>query len=354
MPEKIQPPSEGKANGKGPKATDAKIQPLVWGAATLAESFGKLLSPALLSLPLPPVPRVDCGDCRRVREGNAEETIRCCDIVPRLPNFLVGEILHHSDHPVILEWIEQRRCDPYYFLPPPAMEERYLSARSDGHFGLPCPLLLPNQGRCSIYAQRPALCIGYHCYVPDVLWREAWMCLLGLLNLLQHAVARVLVQRAGFSMKKMAQVWEDSEAETTLWEGDRQKSSAYRAFWQEHEGKEADFFRGCFVRVRAEGRRVREEASDLQKRLLWSRLATTGALTSEREERWLRPFEIQEIHPEAPPEMLRRALQKGAQEADMLAFSIEEMEGFMAWYLGELQSPSWWRWWSKRSEQRLF
>ena len=144
-------------------------------------------------------------------------------------------------------------------------------------------------------------------------------------------------------MKKMAQVWEDSEAEATLWEGDSQKSSAYRAFWQEHEGKEADFFRECFVRVRSEGRRVREEASDLQKRLLWSRFATTGALTTEREERWLRPFEIQEIHPEAPPEMLRRALQKGGQEADMLGFSIEEMEGFMAWYLGELQSASWWR-----------
>lgn len=331
-----------------------KIKPLVWGTVVLAESFGVLLSPALLSLPLPRVPRVDCGSCRRVQEGNAEETVRCCDIVPRIPNFLVGEILVQSDHPVILEWIKQQRCDPYYFLPPPAMERQHLNARSDGRFGLPCPLLLPGQGRCSIYTQRPSLCIGYHCYLPDMLWREAWMCLLSLLNLLQHAVARVLVQRAGFSMKRMAEVWETCETEAALWEGESQKDAVYRDFWQDHQGNEAAFFRACFAQVRSDGKRLREEASALQKRLLWSRLAQTHPLPPEREKHLTQSPASWELQPEEPPKALRTALQKGAQEADTLAFTLEEMESYMAWYIQALYAPSWWGWWNKRSEQRLF
>lgn len=325
-----------------------------WGEIWLGESFGRLLSSTLLACDVPKIPRVDCGSCRRVHEGNAKNDVRCCDIVPRLPNFLVGEILTSNPHPVILEWIAQRRCDPFYFLPPPQMESRYLQARKDGHFGLPCPLLEPGQGRCSVYLHRPAVCVSYYCYVPDMLWREAWVCLHSTLNLLQHAVAKALVQRAGFSMKEMAHVWNQAPKEQDLWEGDSQKVEAYQSFWQHHLGREAEFYRWCFAQVCEDASSLRREATSWHRLSLWSRLFQAGMLDHARETQLMKEAEEEQIHPTAPPTSLRQSLQKGAIEADALDFTLVEMEGFLLWYLQQIEEPSLWKWWKRRQEQRLF
>ena len=203
-----------------------------WGEMKLANSFKNLFASSLLEEEPLKVPPVDCENCRCVLEKRTTWKVRCCDIVPRLANFLIGEILSNHQHDIIEKWIEDKRGDPYFIQIPPSLAKKYINARQDGHFGLPCPLLIKEGGACSLYHFRPPLCIGYHCYYPNSLLFEAWSCLTSTLELLQDTATRYLVSKSELNLTTMANIWDSANSELDLWENEKQKN-----WFIEHYGK---------------------------------------------------------------------------------------------------------------------
>lgn len=271
-------------------------EPLTWGRLTLARSFGRLLAPELLARPVPSLPTVDCDHCRRVDEGTATERTKCCDIVPRLPSFLVGEILSRGGHPVVMAWIKEGRGDPFGIQVPPVLAEAYRAARRPGRFGRPCPLLL--DGRCSVYGQRPSACIDYHCYYPTDLHREAFACLSTTLMLLEREAEKRLVLESGLDVARVARALSENE-EGDLWDGTRHEQSVYGELWQHHAGREADFYRDAYRRL----------------------------------DRW-NPRRID--RPRPPTDALRARLRQGSIPAHLNDRSVEEQQATLLWYLERL------------------
>lgn len=320
-----------------------EAQGWAWGGSTLADCFRHLLSEPLQTRPLRAVPQVDCQSCRRVKEGTAKDAVRCCDIAPAIPNFLVGEILHRHGHPVVLRWIEERRSDPYGIMVPPGVAQKHLSARTSGHFGLPCELLVPGEGRCSIYASRPALCVGYHCYYPSRLWQEAWACLGSLLSVLQEATARYLVTCFDFDLMATASAW-DAFGERPLWNGVKQDLSLYQATWQHWCGREELFFRACYRHLVEHPKETSRGVRGLQRLQLMESFADAGRLTKEREDRCEREASGVECCPVKPPDALRARLQRGVIPVDENERTIAELESHLLWYQQAVASKSWLSW----------
>lgn len=331
-----------------------------WENTALAHSFRCLLSPALLHIPWPKVPRIDCFRCRRVEEHMTSCEVKCCDVVPVLANFLVGEILSHTPHPVVEDWISQHRGDPYAIWVPPEVSAYHLSARKHGRYGSPCPLLYPGQGlqgTCSVYAHRPALCVGYHCYYPNRLWQEAWACFTSTLELWQDAAARYLVTLFSFDLQKMAVFWEQEPA--SLWQNNQQVPAFYQACWQHWQGKEREFYVQCYRTLCELGPEQRRAICDLQRQHLMDRMAQQGQTTTSQYTALAQEF-IQrdqlQLTPLPPASDIREQLQRGAVAAEDNTLSIHQQESILLWYalqLQQAQTPSWWeKLWKAKPEIR--
>lgn len=318
-----------------------------WGAVWLADGFFSLLHQQLTTeAEVPSVPRVNCGSCRRVEEGAALASIKCCDVTPRLPNFLVGEICAQAPHPVVTKWIEERRGDPYGFYIPPAVARAHLEARQEGRYGLACPLLVPGGGRCSIYMMRPALCVGYHCYYPDVMWQEAFSCLTSTLDLLQDAGARALVMSFPFDWERSASALASFHDEADIWVGASQREEVYSSLWQDWQGKELAFYINCYEKVQASPLLLREQMLSLQRQQLASRLQSASLPPAEiiRLERKLldESDASGELRPIQPTERERLRYRQSAIPADQNIHSILQQEGQLLWYLQRLKVPRLW------------
>ena len=273
------------------------LEPLRWGGLTLAASY-RHLTQGVVQAPLPEV-GLDCGRCRRVEEGSAVPSVKCCDIVPRFSNFLVGELLLSGSHPQIERWIDERRGDPFGLQVPPELAARYLSARGPGRFGLPCPLL--QEGACSIYARRPLPCVDYHCYYPSELVREAYACLSSALMLLAQRAERALALSFELEAEPMGHAL--AEPDEALWAGASMRPEPYEALWQGFMGREREFYEACFLRL-AKG--------------------------------WLAQRPVQPVTPTAEQ---RRSLRVGAQPAHDNPLSPETQLGLLLWYQRALEGP---------------
>ena len=285
------------------------------------------------------VPTVDCEHCRCVDEGRTRENVRCCDVTPQFPNFLVGELLQSQEHEVISSWITQRRGDPYSLFVPPVVAKAHLDARVDGLYGMACPLLHVETGRCSVYAFRPGLCVGYHCYYPDVMWVEMWSCLTSLLCAAEDAASRYLVQRAGFSFRRMSAIWEHFEDELAIWDGVGQRAEVYNELWQDWLGREEAFYKLCFARLHEEGEEAWEQIVALQEEHLFARrdhgvLGLEGAMSAG-------------IMPIKPTTSLRMIYRKGRIRPEENVLSLPVQERLLMWYMEQLEQKGRWGRWTR-------
>lgn len=321
---------------------------LLWGEIEIADSFRYVLSPHLLELPLSAVPKIDCNNCRRVEEKTAIYGVFCCDVTPSLANFLVGEILTHGGNSVIDEWIEQCRGNPFGLWVPPLEAEKHRFARREGQYGQPCPLLTPIRGHCAIYARRPPLCIGYHCYYPNRMWRETWSCLVSTLDLLQDATSRYLVFQADFDFKWMADWW-DREIEE-IWQDNSYKPDCYAAYWQKWQSREQEFYRRCYETMRSGDAKLFADIRDHHRQHLSDRLDLQPAV--DREQLDYLAWEYTNRHklhlaPIEPSKSQRQRFVRGAICAEENTLSIHQQESILWWYLKQLTERSAKPWWHR-------
>jgi Fe-S-cluster containining protein len=316
-----------------------------WQQLGFARLLEKLLPEEFQSYPAPSIVTIDCFQCRKVIEELSTPQVKCCDIVPKLRNFQAGAILAQNKHPVLLRWLSEKRADPYAIHIPPVLAQQYTDARQDGKAGLPCPLLKEEEEAfCSIYANRPAMCIGYHCVYPNALQREFWSCLQHTLELWQDAVSRTLVWTSDLDRQKTAQFWEEWEG--SIWQKNQQQPAAYTAFWQHWEGRELEFFLDCAQRLQGWDTKDCTLLRELQGQQILARghefsRATPDDLWKGMEEG---------IKASRPPSSLRERYRDGeVPYADETHHFLHEQESWLLWYLEELEQERQPRWWKKFS-----
>ena len=237
-------------------------QPLL----SLPREYRALLAEPVRALKLARNEAAPCSGCPEATEGLRPPSFKCCNIVPRLPNFVLGGILEEGASPVVSRWIAEGRTDPFGSAIPPAEAERYGNSRLPGGRGaLPCPFS-DLAGGCTIYAHRNHICTAYHCRYPSPEHRVLWSALGSLLAVLDRAVSQALVSMVGLDPLAIARAWEEIDDESDVWdEQGRQKQEFYRAIWQSRFGDEEEFFLSCHRAVREQTPEVRAEAERIRR-----------------------------------------------------------------------------------------
>ena len=309
----------------------------------ISTSHKKLLAPILPELSFPSVPKIDCANCIRVQEGNALPEMKCCDIIPHFPNFLVGEILdteplHSQGSKVIFSWLKRGWATPYYLRIPPEVLQEHYEARMGRQFGMSCPLVIPGEGECSVYSTRPGLCVTHYCYFPNALWKEAWGCFHWVLETLQDAACRFLVTQMDLELEGLDRYWGSVEDESELWDGDCQKEKVLAASWQHWRGREVEFYRGCYRWLRDMGPDQLKElfiwqAEQLQKRIV-SGVEEPLETSEGQEKTFALPFVA-----EKPSPSIRKQYRLSRPYAEKITLTLQEQGSHLLWYLDEVQAP---------------
>ena len=169
----------------------------------------------LLGAAPPSEPRSTCATCAMVARGPQAEDpgphflpeVKCCQFLPRLPNFLVGRILRDPELPPGLASIRARIADPTIANATglgctTEYADAFEAAKNDGRFGqvldLRCPHYLPDSGHCGIWAHRESVCTTWFCkHSHGARSRHFWHTLQQLLRAAEDALARWCAQGLG-------------------------------------------------------------------------------------------------------------------------------------------------------------
>jgi Fe-S-cluster containining protein len=193
---------------------------------------------------------------------------KCCTYHPRLPGWLVGALLDDAD-PALAEG--RRRVSariatrvgvtPGWLEPPRTYALLYDGARNafGRAAGLRCPYYALEDGGCTIWRHREAVCSTYYCkYAAGADGQRLWTAVKELLSLAEVQLARASLlaiapdlldrelERAGAGARAPGP--EDLD-------GAPPPEAEYRALWGEWVGREAELWRACaaWVRLRTPG-----------------------------------------------------------------------------------------------------
>jgi hypothetical protein len=169
---------------------------------------------ATAELEIPAEKKATCASCAML-EGSCGATARpadgvrrffrpdtkCCTFHPRLPNYLVGAILASGD-PAGAEGrrrVEARLASgvgvaPQWLHPPRRFTLLYESSRQSfgRSIGLRCPYYAVEDGGCTIWAHRDAVCSTWFCkYVAGEDGRRFWTVAKELLSLVEIQLSRL-------------------------------------------------------------------------------------------------------------------------------------------------------------------
>jgi hypothetical protein len=243
------------------------------GLPTLYEG----LLPDVFRRELPAETKATCASCAMCASSgrNLVESVdgvsrlfrpdtKCCTYHPRLPNYLVGALLADGSAEMaegrrrIREKIERRiGITPQWVKPPAKYELLYQNARQA--FGrspsLLCPYYEKQQGSCTLWAYREAVCSTFFCkYVAGADGRKLWMTLKTWLSLAEIHLSRyaVLQLYPDFLLDGRGRTAPTAGVLTAEELDDSPpRAREYAALWGDRVGHEAEFYQSCFELVRS-------------------------------------------------------------------------------------------------------
>jgi len=304
------------------------------GPIDLGVSWKLLMSSAIKSLKFPSLPRVTCDRCWMAACGYFDERAKCCTIYPIVPNFLMGEIVERGQSEgaqdrVVEDWLRGGRMGPMFSETPPLLAERYDKERYKDRKKVPACPLLGQDGRCTIYEQRPYACLAFQCsYPPNREIIAFWFGLSSYLIMLSYLVAEFLMEEIGIERAKYREFWQVWGDESEAWEADdlRMKASFASALWQGQDPEA--FVRACFAYLVAHESDLHLRIDAYRRRTLRERLPKLGRWTSEREQALAREWSVPTAC--APASAFWAVVQKGEyvffQDND---WTVAEVEGFL-------------------------
>lgn len=303
--------------------------------AGLGQAWTALLHPKIQNLPVPPLVGIDCSNCRMIREGGFHPKARCCNIYPEFPNFLLGEILvlgqQEGSPAQIANWITERRTDPWYAHKPPIMHETYNNTNYEHVRDIPPCLLLDEQGKCTVYAQRPHTCISYNCVYP--LYPEIiafWHTFHSLLELHSQLTSTFLLHALHLNVSEYQAVWNSTNDEILWGTGLSMDEPIHQALWQNRSPDE--FYRACFQYILDHQATIRDQIEMFRREQLKQQNRSLSAM-----EGAFVPVAQQDHTPAAPvalepPLMLWEQVAAGKTvRAEDNIWTLTELEGFLLW-----------------------
>lgn len=235
------------------------------------------LLPPFFARDLPEESKATCASCAMC-ESSCQEPVapvdgvsrffrpdtKCCTYYPRLPNYLVGALLADGDPRMaegnrrVREKIARRQGVTPQWVKPPA-KYNLLYGNAHQAFGrnaaLLCPYFDRDQGNCTIWAYREAVCSTFFCkYVEGADGRKFWMTLKTYLSVVEIQLTRYaalkLCPEYILSGKDKAEA--QSQPLTIDDLDDRPlPEREYAKLWQGWAGREIEFYQSCFEIVRA-------------------------------------------------------------------------------------------------------
>jgi hypothetical protein len=237
-----------------------KVNPLY---ASLFASPGVFDRPAIVEQ------RATCDTCSMCDHGQLAPVemdyfrpdAKCCTYYPSIANYLVGAILADTGE----ELAEGRRrmrekiasgigVTPYYLAAPRKYNLLYLAARGSGAFGRTKALLCPyfdveNNGRCTVWRYREAVCSTYFCKYNDGKpgW-DFWNTLKGYLNHVEITLARATA--ATVDPEVIQPNLEPHVLSLEDLEDRAPKEAEYARWWGKWVGREEEFYIACYEHAR--------------------------------------------------------------------------------------------------------
>lgn len=208
---------------------------------------------------LPAEPGATCSDCAMAApeapegdDAHFHPVLKCCTFVPRLPNFLVGEVLASKDAREGQKRLQQRIKGRFGVTPiglaPTRTEHRAGDDLDDASFGRTqrhvCPYLQKEDGRCAIWRQRNSVCSTWFCKhsrgaVSLRFWEAAKNALFVIETALaDHAVA-TLDAKGTLCLATLA----SERSSSGVHREDAIDERVYQKLWGGWAGREADFYR---------------------------------------------------------------------------------------------------------------
>jgi hypothetical protein len=222
----------------------------------------------ILTGPIPEETEATCEHCAMCTKGDARLTgathyfnpqTKCCTYMPRLPNFLVGRILHDPD-PDFLSGrmsVEARihrkvAVTPLGLIRDPVHVLLYRQGK-EATFGqsraLRCPHYLEESGHCGVWRHRESTCATWFCkYVRGAVGLRFWQAVLQLLRAVEESLAQWCVDELDVG----------TEALQLLFPSPRQRDAnpsldahqvdgtvdpkRYQAIWGKWADREQEFF----------------------------------------------------------------------------------------------------------------
>ena len=235
----------------------------------LPEMYDSWLQDALQE-ELPTESRATCNNCAMCPPPDDTPTeiypfrpdIKCCAHTPRLPNFLVGQILasEEMEHGVasLSKQIEARSgVDPLGVGASAA--QRLLYDNSVNVIGrsrkLRCPHFVDEDGSCGIWKHRNHLCSTWFCkHDRGALGSAFWHSVQLLLKSIERDLSHWAALEAGVSAEALCQLMSEADkspnAPLDAEEIDgRVADGLYAAYWGKFVGAERDFYRDCASRI---------------------------------------------------------------------------------------------------------
>lgn len=232
------------------------------------------LLPALGALDVPAESKATCANCAMVPGGsaNAVETVdgeprffrpdtKCCTYHPRMPNFLVGALLA-DPRPELAEGQGRIRAriashhgvTPQWLRPPGLHQLMYdNSRRAFGRsLSLRCPFYAIEQGNCTIWPYREAVCSTYFCrYLAGEDGRKMWTAIKRHISLAEVHLARWAIwQHAPELVLDAPDVDKIPTVGPDELDGQPGPAKDAAKAWGRYAGREEELYRACYESVR--------------------------------------------------------------------------------------------------------
>ncbi len=213
--------------------------------------------------------RATCDTCAMCDHGQVAPVemdyfrpdAKCCTYYPSLANYLVGAILADEGE----ELAEGRRrlrekiasrigVTPLYVSAPRKYSLLYVAARGSGAFGRSKALLCPyydaeNEGRCTVWRYREAVCSTYFCkYTAGKPGWEFWNTMKGYLSHVEGMLSRATAWTVDAAMNQPTM--EPHQLSIEDLEDLPPQASEYAHYWGKWVGREEQFYVACYEHAR--------------------------------------------------------------------------------------------------------
>lgn len=190
------------------------LSPIKLGAHTVPGIWRYMFPEDLMYFRVDPEVRSSCFNCPKVKDAGFHPDVRCCTVIPRVPNFLLG-MASLSGSIEVQKLLERGLVLPEGLLITPHDLRRSLEFIVKPNPGLPkifCPMLDQASKRCRIYAFRNTTCSSFHCsHDRGIHGGEFWASIADLGSQIETALAQWGLEQIGFDLKEYFRVLDDTE-----------------------------------------------------------------------------------------------------------------------------------------------